>query len=139
MGTFILVWTVLMTAVHKKSIAGNMAPIAIGWSVLLAHLVLLPFTGCGINPARSAGPHVVTAIAGTFVGFRGVWVFYTAPFVGAGAAALLTSFIFRLDEGEDVDAVKSGDDMSDEHTTAESDAAKSVDERTPLLRDIHVR
>ncbi|KAI2506429.1 water channel [Fragilaria crotonensis] len=101
MGTFILVWTVMMTAVHKKSIAGNMAPIAIGWSVLLAHLVLLPFTGCGINPARSAGPHFVTAIAGTFVGYRGVWVFYTAPFVGAGAAALLTSFIFGLNEDEE--------------------------------------
>ena len=131
MGTFLLVWTVMMTAVHKKSIAGNMAPIAIGWSVLMAHLVLLPFTGCGINPARSAGPHVVSAIAGSFVGYRGVWVFYTAPFVGAGAAALLTSIIFGLDEDEEVEEAeefidaKSVDDMSEEaaSTIAPGDVA----------------
>ena len=130
MGTFLLVWTVMMTAVHKKSIAGNMAPIAIGWSVLMAHLVLLPFTGCGINPARSAGPHVVSAIAGSFVGYRGVWVFYTAPFVGAGAAALLTSIIFGLD---DEVACEDDDAPSDIQAIAGNDRAKLVDERTPLL------
>jgi glycerol uptake facilitator-like aquaporin len=101
MGTFLLVWTVMMTAVHKKSIAGNIAPIAIGWSVLLAHLVLIPFTGCGINPARSAGPHVVSAMAGEKVGYTGWWIYYTAPFVGAGVAALMTSMIFGLDEEEE--------------------------------------
>mmetsp|Transcript_17127 Transcript_17127/g.28458 ORF Transcript_17127/g.28458 Transcript_17127/m.28458 type:complete len:283 (+) Transcript_17127:250-1098(+) len=105
MGTFLLVWTVMMTAVHKKSIAGNIAPIAIGWSVLLAHLVLIPFTGCGINPARSAGPYIVSAMAGETIGGRGVWVFYTAPFVGAGVAALLTSLIFGLDEEEEEEVV----------------------------------
>ena len=82
MGTFLLVWTVCMTAVSKKSIAANIAPIAIGWSVLLAHLVLIPYTGCGINPARSFGPHLVTIMAGPEVGDAGWWVYYTAPFVG---------------------------------------------------------
>ena len=101
MGTFLLVWTVMMTAVHKKSITGNLAPIAIGWSVLLANLVLIPFTGCGINPARSAGPHIVSALAGATVGYRGVWIYYVAPFFGAGAAALMTSLIFGLDEEDD--------------------------------------
>ena len=33
MGTFLLVFTVMMTAVHPKSMAGNMAPVAIGWYV----------------------------------------------------------------------------------------------------------
>jgi aquaporin-1 len=82
MGTFLLVWTVCMTAVSKKSIASNIAPIAIGWSVLLAHLILIPYTGCGINPARSFGPHMVNIIAGEEVGAPGWWVYYTAPFVG---------------------------------------------------------
>lgn len=125
MGTFLLVWTVMMTAVHKKSIAGNIAPIAIGWSVLLAHLVLVPFTGCGINPARSAGPHVVSAVAGSFVGYRGVWVFYTAPFVGAGAAALLTSFIFGLDDEEEAEeaSAKTIEDVPEQAVTPVEDAA----------------
>lgn len=104
MGTFLLLWTVMMTAVHKKSIAGNIAPVAIGWSVFLAHLVLIPFTGCGINPARSAGPHIVAAMAGADVGARGWWVYYTAPFVGAIAAAFLASTIFGLDEGDEEEA-----------------------------------
>jgi aquaporin PIP len=82
MGTFLLVFTVIMTAVHPKSIAQNLAPIAIGWSVLLAHLFLIPLTGCGINPARSLGPMLMTIFAGGKAGLRGWWVFYTAPFVG---------------------------------------------------------
>lgn len=100
-GTFVLVWTVLMTAVHKKSIAANIAPIAIGWSVLLAHLVLVPLTGCGINPARSLGPHVVCLLAGVEVLTSGWWIYYTAPFVGATLAAWVGKYIFQvLDEQE---------------------------------------
>ena len=82
MGTFLLVWTVLNTAVSKVSIAANLAPMAIGFSVFLAHIVLIPFTGCGINPARSFGPHVVVLMAGETVGTAGWWIYYTAPFVG---------------------------------------------------------
>lgn len=104
-GTFILVWTVMMTAVHKKSIAGNIAPIAIGWSVFLAHIVLIPLTGCGINPARSAGPHIVNAIAGMSVN-RGVWTFYVAPFVGSTVAALSSSLLMGLDEEDEEEEEK---------------------------------
>lgn len=82
LGTFLLVWTVCTTVVSKRSTAGNVAPIAVGWSVLLAHLVLIPYTGCGINPARSFGPHLVLIMAGEKVGYEGWWVYYTAPFVG---------------------------------------------------------
>jgi len=99
MGTFLLVWTVCMTAVYGQSIAANLAPIAIGWSVLLAHLVLIPYTGCGINPARSFGPHIVSIFAGVEVGVDGWWVYYTAPFVGGGLAALTYKFIFACDGG----------------------------------------
>ena len=101
LGTFVLVWTVLMTAVHKKSIAANIAPIAIGWSVMLAHLVLVPLTGCGINPARSLGPHVVCLLAGVEVLTRGWWIYYTAPFVGATIAALVGKYIFQILEEQE--------------------------------------
>lgn len=102
MGTFLLVWTVCMTAVSKNSIAANIAPIAIGWAVLLAHLVLIPYTGCGINPARTFGPHLVVILAGEKVGYAGWWVYYTAPFVGGGLAALAYKFIFADLESETV-------------------------------------
>lgn len=54
-GTYLLLFAVFMSAVHKKSTAGNAAPIAIGWAVMMAHIVMIPYTGCGINPARSFG------------------------------------------------------------------------------------
>ena len=81
-GTFLLVITVLLTAVDPNSAAGNLAPAAIGWSVMLCHIVMIPFTNCGINPARSFGPMIVDLIAGVDPSFRGWWCYYTAPFVG---------------------------------------------------------
>jgi len=98
MGTFLLVITVLMTAVNRKSIAGINAPIAIGWSVALAHLILIPFTGCGINPARSFGPHVIAILNGVNVGTNGWWIFYTAPFIGSTLASATYKFIFEDDD-----------------------------------------
>lgn len=88
-GTFVLVFTVLNAAVDSKSTAGNAAPIAIGWSVMLSHIVLVPFTGCGINPARSLGPMVVDTVGGlgSMAWSPGWWVYYTAPFVGSYLAA----------------------------------------------------
>uniref|UniRef100_A0A7S4VN65 Aquaporin n=1 Tax=Ditylum brightwellii TaxID=49249 RepID=A0A7S4VN65_9STRA len=95
-GTFVLVFTVLMAAVHKSNGSGpNAAPIAIGWSVMLAHLVLVPLTGCGINPARTFGPAIVALISGTNTFIRGAWVYYTAPFAGSLCATLSYEIIFK--------------------------------------------
>lgn len=101
MGTFLLVWTVMMSAAHPGSGAGNCAPIAIGWSVALAHFVCIPFTGCGINPARSFGPHLVVLATGYKVGTRGCWIFYTAPFVGSACATLIARFVYGADKDDE--------------------------------------
>lgn len=95
-----------MTAVDPKSIAGNLAPIAIGWSVALAHFVLVPLTGCGINPARSLGPHLVIIMAGEKAGTEGWWVYYTAPFVGAAVAVLACKILFDVQFSEEEEAKK---------------------------------
>ena len=119
MGTFLLVWTVLMTAVSVHSIAGNLAPIAIGWSVMLAHMLLIPITTCGINPARSFGPHMISIMAGETVGIRGWWIFYTAPFCGAALAAMVCKYVFGVmqeeEQGTDEEkvAIVSGDYKND--------------------------
>uniref|UniRef100_A0A7R9WIQ8 Aquaporin n=1 Tax=Pseudictyota dubia TaxID=2749911 RepID=A0A7R9WIQ8_9STRA len=99
-GTFILIITVLNSAVHRKSEAKNAAPIAIGWAVLIAHLVLVPFTGCGINPARALGPLVVNSMGGSNRWTRGWWVYFTAPWVGSLLAALAYQYVFMPGEAE---------------------------------------
>lgn len=99
-GTYLLVITVMNSAVSPKSSAANLAPCAIGWSVMLAHIILIPFTGCGINPARSFGPMIVDSIGGVagLVWIRGWWVYYTAPFVGAVLAAFTYKLVFEEKE-----------------------------------------
>jgi len=99
-GTYLLVFTVLLSAVHSKSTAANAAPIAIGWAVLVAHLVMIPFTGCGINPARSFGPMIVDLMGGLNFWIRGCWVFYTAPFVGSLLASLTFKYLFEVEFGQ---------------------------------------
>ena len=62
----------------------------------------MPFTGCGINPARTFGPLVVDSIGGLEVWGRGWWIFFTAPFLGSWLAVITYQFIFFVptDESE---------------------------------------
>lgn len=123
LGAYLLVITVCMTAVSKNSIAGNVAPIAIGWSVLLAHLLLIPFTGCGINPARVFGPMVIIKAIGVSIDYNGWWVYYTAPFVGGALAAGTYKYIFSLPENDDVAET----DVKELELTDTADDEKAVD------------
>ncbi|MPZ48756.1 MAG: aquaporin [Dehalococcoidia bacterium] len=86
-GTFLLVWTVFATAVHPKG--SLLAPFAIGFAVLVAHIVLVPLTGTGINPARTFGPALVLGRWDDW------WVYYAGPLIGAALAAL-SFFILYL-------------------------------------------
>ena len=88
MMTFLLVFVVFEVAVSKRSSAANCAPIAIGFAVLLAHLVCIPVTGCSINPTRSFGPAVVASWNGNKSVWDDHWLFWIAPLTGAVIAAL---------------------------------------------------
>lgn len=46
---------------HTKYV-GALTPLAIGFVVFLAHLLLIPIDGCSINPARSFGSAVVAGV-----------------------------------------------------------------------------
>jgi MIP family channel proteins len=74
--TCLLIFTVLQTCCERKSVAKNMAPLVIGFSVFLGHCALLPVDGCSINPTRSFGP---AAVAGEWASF---WVFNAGPWLG---------------------------------------------------------
>jgi glycerol uptake facilitator-like aquaporin len=67
---------------------GVMAPVAIGITVAVVHLVAVPLTGAGINPARSLGP----AIASGF--WTDHWIYWVAPILGAIVGGTLYQLIF---------------------------------------------
>jgi glycerol uptake facilitator-like aquaporin len=99
-GTFMLVMTVCWTAVSKKSIADNCAPLAIGLSVFFAHLTAIPITNCSINPARSFGAALANSMGMTYRGvddkttpraseaWEHMIFFWVVPMVGGALAAL---------------------------------------------------
>lgn len=64
---------------------GTMAGLAIGFTLLLIHLVAIPVTGTSVNPARSFGP----AILAGGQALSQLWLFIVAPIVGAMIGAVL--------------------------------------------------
>jgi MIP family channel proteins len=89
-GTFVLCFTVLNTAIDVATVANRqIACLAIGLSVFLAHSVLIPIDGCSINPTRSFGPALVSSmrgLKGAKSTFADMWIFWVGPLTGAALA-----------------------------------------------------
>jgi len=109
--SFMLVFVVFQTAVEQGAITGSndsarpvTAPIAIGFQVFLAHLFLIPVTGCSINPPRSFGPALIATIDGQKGLFDDFWIFFVAPMLGGVTAGLLQKFT-REDDKEPATSV----------------------------------
>jgi len=83
--TFFLVLTVYATAVDTSSSNkfGPLAPLAIGLSVFVAHLVAIPYTNCSLNPARSFGISLATN------SWHAHWLVVAAPIAGGVLAAVV--------------------------------------------------
>jgi MIP family channel proteins len=96
--TFLLMFVVLETAINPATAANReLAALAIGFAVFLAHSVLINIDGCSINPTRSAGPAMVRKLfykkdAGSF---HDMWVFWAGPLLGAAAATGVSAFLMR--------------------------------------------
>jgi MIP family channel proteins len=80
--TFFLMFVIMAVATDVRAV-GQAAALAIGATVGLAALFAGPISGASMNPARSLGPALVAGVGAA------QWVYLTAPFVGAVAAALL--------------------------------------------------
>jgi aquaporin Z len=68
---------IIMGATHGSAPAG-FAPLAIGLTLVMIHLVSIPVTNTSVNPARSTGPAL-------FVGgwaLAQLWMFWVAPLIG---------------------------------------------------------
>jgi glycerol uptake facilitator-like aquaporin len=85
---FFLSTVVLSAAVAGR--AGNLAPLAIGVTLIFNIIMGGPLTGAVFNPARALGPMVATG------NFNDAWLYLTAPIVGAIIAAILHAGLARL-------------------------------------------
>ena len=85
--TFIFVLAIL--GVTSKTENGKVAGLVIGLSLVLVHLIGIPFTGTSVNPARSLGPALL--VGGEAL--ANVWVFIVGPAVGGALAALMYKFL----------------------------------------------
>ena len=79
---------VIMGATDKKAPVG-FAPLAIGLTLTLIHLISIPVTNTSVNPARSTGPAVF--VQGWAL--SQLWLFWLAPLVGGAIGALIYRFI----------------------------------------------
>lgn len=80
---------IIMGSTDERAPKG-FAPIAIGLSLTLIHLISIPVTNTSVNPARSTGPAI---FAGGWAVAQ-LWLFWLAPIVGAALAGVIYQSVF---------------------------------------------
>lgn len=94
----VIITEVVLTAVFLYVILGvtdrratsGFAPLAIGLTLTVIHLIAIPVSGASVNPARS----IASAIYGGPDALGQVWVFIVAPIVGALIAGYTHKLLF---------------------------------------------
>jgi len=87
--TFFLMFVIIAVATDSRAV-GEAAAIAIGATVGLDAMFGGPISGASMNPARSLGPALVSG------DLHALWIYLTAPFLGAAIGAL----VYQLVRGE---------------------------------------
>uniref|UniRef100_A0A7M4ERL4 Aquaporin 6 n=1 Tax=Crocodylus porosus TaxID=8502 RepID=A0A7M4ERL4_CROPO len=82
--SFQYILCILSTSENRRD-PSKCGHLIIGLSVTLGHLI--GYTGCGMNPARSLGPALITFV------FTNHWVFWVGPLAGGLAAAILNEWV----------------------------------------------
>jgi aquaporin Z len=68
----------IICRVTRKEGAGNLAPVAIGLSLCLMHIMSIPVANTSLNPARS----IATAVIEGGWALQQLWLFIVAPLIG---------------------------------------------------------
>jgi aquaporin Z len=95
----VLICEIVMTAMFLLIIMGatdsrapqGFAPLAIGLTLCLIHLISIPVSNTSVNPARSTG---VAIYVGDWATAQ-LWLFWVAPIIGASIGAALYRFLGR--------------------------------------------
>ncbi|PHM70442.1 aquaporin Z [Xenorhabdus kozodoii] len=84
---------VILGSTDKKAPAG-FAPLAIGLSLTLIHLISIPVTNTSVNPARSTA---VAIFQGTWA-LEQLWVFWLIPLMGGVLGGLIYRTLLQKDD-----------------------------------------
>ena len=85
--TAVFLWVIL--GVTSEKAPAGFAPLAIGLTLTLIHLISIPVSNTSVNPARSLG--VAWFAGGDALGQ--VWLFILAPLLGAAIAGVSYAFL----------------------------------------------
>lgn len=83
--SFLLMWVVCGTAFHKSAF-NKFAALAIGATVGIEVLLMGPYAGAAMNPARAFGPYL------TYGDFSYYWIYLVGPIAGMVLGAYLYLF-----------------------------------------------
>ncbi len=78
----------------SSKVPGGFAPISIGLSLTLIHLISIPVTNTSVNPARSTS----VAFYAETGAVSQLWLFWVAPLVGAAIGAVIWRYLLSPDE-----------------------------------------
>jgi len=87
------VFVAVILSVTAKQEYQALAPIGIGLTLTLIHLVSIPISNTSVNPARS----IATAVYGGAVPLGQLWAFIVAPIVGGVVAGIVVRLVQRRD------------------------------------------
>jgi len=85
--TFMFVTVILGVTSGRAPI--GFAPLAIGLTLVIIHLISIPVTNTSVNPARSTG---VALFQGSWA-IQQLWAFWLAPLVGGALAGLVNRYL----------------------------------------------
>jgi aquaporin Z len=88
---------VILGATHKRAPVG-FAGLAIGFALVLIHLISIPVTNTSVNPARSTGP----ALFVSGWALQQLWLFWVAPLIGALVGGGLYRVLFEAESEPDI-------------------------------------
>ena len=88
--SFLLMWVICGAAFHEKADPA-FAGIAIGATVGIEVMLMGPYAGAAMNPARAFGPYLAL---GDFTYF---WIYVAGPILGMLAGAVVYRFTHRLE------------------------------------------
>jgi aquaporin Z len=87
---------IIQLVTRSESSAKNLAPAAIGLTLVVGNLIAIPVDGASLNPVRSLSPAVATLMTGgsppTWA-IDQVWLFWLAPILGGLLAAVMEMWL----------------------------------------------